>query len=288
MPSRRSVVKGAAWTVPVIAIAAPAPAYAASAPCASTTVTYAPATAAYSRQGDTSATMVFLGALADGTPAIDPVTGRQFEVTLSLTSALTSGPGNIGYGKQFPDQTQEGSVDSGPNLSYYTAEQRGGYTGAIVLHQHREHYDTSETEYRADHSTTTLAFSREVRNATVTISDIDSFVEPNCGRGDYYDAVDVSGVVGSGMEASYDPAYIDGQGTAELPWTSTTNDLPVPETSGAANVDLTFATLSSFELNYWDIQSIPNAGDTEGCTAPVDKDQTVFLTNITFQTVECL
>jgi hypothetical protein len=121
-PTRRTLVKGAAWTVPVISIAAAAPAYASS----TTVIVSGPATSKCSGRsagGSTEFTYIFTfttdGALANATVANLVINGTVFAVdrvvvegslihvvsTSSSDSANAAGTGVLTYTVDGTDRT---------------------------------------------------------------------------------------------------------------------------------------------------------------------------------------
>jgi hypothetical protein len=98
--SRRSVARGAAWSVPIVAIAVAAPAYAASSPTATPTPAAGPSCKCPGSGGNN---FNFKAAIAFTTPGSDDwkisVTSWTFDgdnmATLPADTTLTGGEGNV-------------------------------------------------------------------------------------------------------------------------------------------------------------------------------------------------
>ena len=121
--SRRTVVRGAAWSVPVIAVAAQAPAFAASAPPIIITYVGATKCPGNSAQGNNNSFTYIFEFTADSTPAVGSVSastvtinGVDFNVKdvvevgttiyvitdASTNSADAAGAGSISYTSGMP------------------------------------------------------------------------------------------------------------------------------------------------------------------------------------------
>ena len=247
--SRRSVVRGAAWTVPVVAVAATAPAYAAS-PCdlrtgavldwdgASTTYSYAPdrrtATASFD---------------PDGAGPVPPMT-----MTVSTSYAGGMKPGN----ETSLDQAMfvRSSV-GGLGVSGLTLEQATTSTGP---------------RYRADRGSYTFTFSRPVSNLTFTVTDIDSL------NGDFWDVLEPSPgytVVSTGAQVSSD---FGGPNGSQRFYSSNNNNPQNDTNSDLGNVQLRYAgPISSFTLTYWNAQT----------SFTVDTSQAIWVSDMTFDYKPC-
>ena len=135
-PSRRSVVRGAAWSVPVVAVAATAPAFAAS-PCANRTALLPVSwSSSYSTTRQT-------GSIA-GTPVVNVTAGY---------TATTLGPGSLNAQNLTPSTVGSLTRDS------------------ISLVNNSPTSLTLNAE--GNYQTVTFAFTREVYGLTFAIDDID-------------------------------------------------------------------------------------------------------------------
>lgn len=242
IPSRRSVVRGAAWSVPVVSMAAAVPAYAAS-PCQ----TYYPflldwGTTAYSR---TNARSSSASVTSSGATSLD--------VSFLSTSSTTA---NV------PDPTRNLTVPANTGTGT-TADpvvnNLGGRTGerGVML------YHATSTAGRDNRQEVTITFARAARGLTFWITDIDTITTPA-----YSDRVELIGRNASGAVVTFKQTLdgVLGTGAAGDPWRRTT-DANVSENSAGAQVfvDFTPATtpapatdVKTLTLTYWN-----NTGGTQ-------------------------
>lgn len=247
-PSRRSVVRGAAWSVPVVSMAATAPAYAAS-PC-STLV---------------SQTMTWSTSRLRGNG-----TDRGYGYTRSSSSSanyLTQDPD--GTGLQQPLRVDI-SVSYGGNVQASTDQldvttQNVGATSSrgLTLHQTpRSASQQSSTLLDRNKSVVTFAFSKPVSSLTFTMTDIDS------ASSDFRDAVGIAGATISSV-AITDSAQVTGAGSVSDPFRVIPSNSAVDNfTENGGNVTVTLTDFSTFEIHYWNFQPSGSGGD-----------QKVYLTN---------
>jgi hypothetical protein len=232
--SRRTLVRGAAGSVPVVAVAATAPAFAAS-PC-SDRYTYRLdwGTTPYTRAGARSSSATV--ASSDSSPVT---------VTFASISSTTANQ---------PDATRNLSVPANTGTAT-TADpvvnNLGGRTGerGVML------YHASSTAGRTNRQEVTVTFSRPVRNLSFYVTDIDTITSPA-----YSDRVEVVAVNSSGgnVPFGYTLDGVTGQGTSTSPWLRT-SDSNVSENAGGAQVLVNFTAttpssgtdVKSFTLVYW-------------------------------------
>lgn len=242
-PSRRTVIRAAAWTAPAVSIAVAAPAHAA---CSSTTTNvqgtldWDGSGVSFSRAGDrlsASATYTRSGA--------DPLV---LTVQASYVGAMKVG------------------AESGANTNFDRQAQIGGLTvGGLKLHQSNTlAAPRPQRERRQDHGVYTFTFDRAVKNLSFDITDIDS------ASGDFRDALDLT----SGFSIVSKASGVAGTGTATDPFQADKSNAPADNTTGGAgNVRLTYAgAIQSFSITYWNIANDFTA----------DTDQATFLSDMSF------
>ncbi len=252
-PTRRTLVRGAAWSVPVVALAAAAPAFAAS-PCdplTNRTLDWDGANTTYSRAADRrSATAIYDPDLAGPIPSL----------TMNLTTAYN---GNTRPG------TEAGST---ANSLAIQAQVGGLGVSGMALEQST----TSATgQGRADRGAYTLTFSRPVSNLQFTVTDIDSLA------GDFWDVLEPSAgysVVSRGSNVASD---FNGPGGTQRFYSVNNNTLVDNTTGSGGNVTLRYAgPISSVTLTYWN-------GYNGTFANTVDTDQVVYLSDMTFDYDPC-
>lgn len=232
-PSRRSVVRGVAWSVPVVSVAATAPAFAAS-PCQ---IRYFYrldwGTTSYSRADarNASASVTTTG----GTP-----------VSVSFRS--------VSVGANTPDSTRNLKVP--PNTGTSTTADpvvtslggRPGERGVMLYH-------ASSTAGRGNRQEVTITFGRPVRNLQFWITDIDTISMPA-----YSDRVELVGHNAAGVVVPFSSTNdgVTGAGSEASPWRRT-SDSNVSENAAGAQTSVSFAKASpssatdvkSMRLTYW-------------------------------------
>lgn len=246
-PSRRAVVAGLAWSTPVVAASLAAPAFATSPRCLVTTTATWNNTSRYVRSSSTTGVYTFPD--PDGT---GPLQGMTLTVSTSLGSNTRTG-------------NQGATVDD--NLRVLGGATIGGATSPLVLHQApRDPSKKANDLSGANKSVTTFTFSRQVTSLSFTITDIDST------SNDFWDAVAVeSSTAYTGTKTS--STQVTGSGTVTNPWQAANNNLPVPDSSTAGNVKVTFsAPLTKFAIHYWNRTNLSSP--------TIDGDQRIFISNL--------
>lgn len=214
--TRRTVLRGAAWTAPAVVVAGSAPALAASTdPCEPVPVTVDWQSANYTRNSAYAG--VYTIPLSDGTT-----------LRMNLSSVFTSmSPGGVAGG----------GLSSNDNLRRSQFNIGGTGEPGLVLHQNDKLH-----QRRNGYQTLTATFSRTISSISFAVTDID------WNRTDFRDAVRPSGnltaVPSSGvrLSPSTDPRF-RGYYRKETPGV-TAND------SSASNLQLSGTNLTSFTLEY--------------------------------------
>ena len=262
LPSRRNVVRTAAWTVPVVATSITVPAYAAS--CASTTYDWRldwqdnlPSdgfTTSYSVVKPNGANAVHVGTATIVGPA------GSSPVTVTFRNSV------VGTDRRHPTNlTVENTTDIG-NLG---AQERG-----LLL------WNTNISAGRdANRQVLEVTFNRSVSNLKFTITDIDT------SSGNYRDRVELSGNrtgVATSRPGNGNGTYVVGTGYAgtenndsEGPWRMYTNNLAADDSGDdRGNIAVTYnAPVTGFRLDYW------NQSGTG--------QQAIFLSDFTFTATGC-
>ncbi|MGW9738841.1 hypothetical protein ACUXPL_001872 [Micrococcus sp. 140720015-1] len=254
-PSRRAVVAGLAWSTPVVAASLAAPAFATSPRClVTTTATWN--SARYVRSSSTEGVYTFPD--PDGT---GPLQGMTLTVSTSLGS-------NTRTGNQGPNVINNPTPTVNDNLRALGGATIGGATSPLALHQSPifNSRKTDNTLTDANKSVTTFTFTRQVTSLSFTITDIDS------ASNDFWDAVAVvSPTAYTATKTS--PTQVTGAGTVTNPWQAANNNLPVPDTSTAGNVRVTFsAPLTTFAIHYWNRTNLSSS--------TIDGDQRIFISDL--------
>jgi len=260
MPSRRNVVRTAAWTVPVVAASTAVPAYAAS--CGSTTYRYTLSWRTVPYGTTTSGSGSTL--TKTGTASVPGPTGAS-PVIATFTS------------------TQVG-VDSrtSANLTVQAASYPnvGGTGGTGLLLQHQGisvGRNTSRQVVR-------IQFDRAVTGLRFTITDIDAHNASGSSQSsDFYDRVELTGnrtFTATGRGGGN--VYVIGAGVAgaetnasQGPWRMYNNStLASDNGDDAGNVAVTYAqAVQDITLTYWNARGTGN--------------QAVFLSDFTFDALGC-
>jgi hypothetical protein len=252
-PSRRAVVRTAAWSVPVIAVATTAPAFAAS-PCDARTnqvLDWDAANAGYSRTSDTAAK-------ASLVPATNvPV--------LTVDIAASYG-GNMKPGYEL---TSSGTTN--PSLRLASAIGGLGISGVSLW----QNTTSASPQGYNDIGRYTFTFSREVSNLRFTITDIDY------ASGDFKDALQITGAAytvtsrGAGVIQASDATF--GRYFIANESSGASNNA----TGSAGNLELKFAgPVKTFTISYVNALS---GSFTNG----VDTDQTIYVSDMTFDYKPC-
>ncbi|WP_322920228.1 hypothetical protein [Nocardioides renjunii] len=263
--SRRALVRGAAWSVPVVTMAATAPAFAAS-PC-SDRYTYQLnwGTTPYSRTSfrASSATVSSLDSSA---------------VTVSFASVSYSNDvvNNTTTSNNRPDQTRNLTVPA--NTGTGTTQDpvvtslggRQGERGVMLYH-------AASTPGRGNRQEVTITFSRPVRGLSFYVTDIDTITNPA-----YSDRVEVLARTGTGAIVGFANVKdgVTGNGVNGDPWLRA-GDSNVGENAGGAQVQVNFPTtttgaadVKTVTITYWN-----NSGGTQY--------HRVFLGDLNFTAIGC-
>ncbi len=266
-PSRRSVVRGAAWSVPVISVAATAPAFAAS-PCS----TLLNAATAWETDRYT-----YQWVNRNGRWRYELVDrGYGYWRTDSSTAAyLTQDPDGTG---PLQPLRVDISVSYGSNVraeadQLFVSSQNVGGTSSRGLTLHQSPRDTaqqSDSLVDRNKSVVTFTFDRQVSSLTFTMTDIDS------ATADFRDAIGISGATITSYSIQ-NPAQVQGAGTVANPFRVVPTNSAVDNFSqNGGNVTVTLSNVTSFQIHYWNFEPAGN-GD----------DQKVYLTNFQASYLPC-
>lgn len=264
VPSRRGVLRAAAWTVPAVTVAAATPAFAASSPFAACTVTHALVINA--AQGiptvtdndravvwSTSPVPVVAGGLQDPVSSVETV---AVSIDTSMVTGYFQGTGSNGH-FLVTNLAQTGAAPMAVGTALKFATRQVANTAAA-------------TEMRI-----VLRFSAPVRNLRFTLTDIDDNGTSNSQR----DQVWVESMDGATPAFTFQRAassVVTGSGTASAPWgtSGATGNVGNNETRG--NVLVTTASGLEFEemeLRFKNVASSSSA-----------RSNTINIGNISFET----
>ena len=250
-PSRRTVTRAAAWTVPVVAAATAAPAYAAS--CAPVQITIRNVDYGTLRRVSSKSWTV----------AFDP-DGNGTKPNNVLTVDAT-------YDKDMSVRDDAGTTNGGTNDNFTIQSQVGGLgTYGLVMAQ-RPTLDTPTAPLAAS-GHYKYTFSKPVSRLTFTLTDIDS------ATGDFIDSV----VLTPGFTFSIpSTSLVQGRGTTAEPFRPSSANAPADNTNSAAgNVTITYpGPISTFTIDY------RNAATSFATN--VDQDQVVTIANFAFDYQPC-
>jgi len=189
-------------------------------------------------------------------------TGPLQGMTLTVSTSLGS---NTRTGNQGATVPNNPTVNN--NLRARAGTTIGGATSPLGLHQSPiDNSKKTDTLTDANKSVTTFTFTRQVTSLSFTITDIDS------ASNDFWDAVAVvSPTAYTATKTS--STQVTGAGTVDNPWQAANNNLPVPDTSTAGNVRVTFsAPLTTFAIHYWN--------RTKLFRSDIDGDQGIFISDL--------
>jgi len=225
---RRTVVKGAAWSLPVIAAAMATPLASASTLCS---VGLSTTTATFARLSSTSAVFTWTNIFGDGK-----------DLTLTLT-AVHNGAFNM-------------AINPANNLVLDNAMHGGEAVPSVRLS-----LDTADLRDIGGGERVTFSFALDdapltVDDLTYKVKDIDGFLAQD-GRGG---AERISVSAGTG---TYDAAWVHGQGTGVDPWrlTTTVPNVEVADSSASGNVNIAATAISAFDLTFVANNSGRSVGD---------------------------
>ena len=213
VPSRRTVLRAAAWTAPAVSVAVAVPAYAACSPASGVTASYLL---------DWGVTPWTKTSATTGVASVASLTAGAQPIRATFSS---SGPNSLKLSDDnltVPAQTNLGGLGSGARglrLDHAAALTVGRNAGQVL----------------------TINFDRQVSGLSFNITDIDSQT-----RG-WWDQVSLSGTR-TGQRAT----GIRGAGTDNDPWRQRQGNSAVGATSAAGNVRVTYtAPVSSIVLKFW-------------------------------------
>lgn len=260
VPSRRSVLRAAAWTAPAVSVAVAVPAFAAtSGPVACADANYEINWASnYTARSGTAVAQLKKAAGA-GTVGAAPL-------TLTVSSQF------------FGSMEAASSGDGTSNLAVSPFNVGGtAMRGLTIMQRAKQGVTTYGNTNRSNHrQEVTLLFNRPVTNLQFKLTDIDS-MDPAWSNGQYQDRVFVSGTPSGGRANQ-----VTGTGRANDPWKpSGVNIQQDPSTGARGNVDVSYANQPAsavYKITYWNDQSGTLA--SRGL-------QGVFLTNLTFTASSC-
>lgn len=259
VPSRRTVLRAAAWTAPAVSVAVAVPAYAAaSSPVACANASYQIRWASHynALSGVAVANLVSAaGAGSVGSAAL----------TMSVTNRF------------FGDMEAGSSGDGTSNLTVSPFNVGGTTMRGLTLMQRAKQGVSRFSGTRSSHGQElTLVFNRPVTNLEFKLTDIDS-MDPAWSNGQYQDRISVSGTP-SGSRAD----QVSGTGRANDPWKPTGSNIQQdPSSGGRGNVDVSYANQPAsavYRITYWN--------DQTGTLASRGL-QGVFLTDLTFTASSC-
>ncbi|MGO2748688.1 MAG: hypothetical protein ACTIA6_01400 [Pseudoclavibacter sp.] len=252
--NRRGVIKGAAWSVPVMAVAVATPAASASA-CAQTyagTVRFAAVGADpvnYVRGAGSSTTA---GSANVVLPAVNGFTTGAVGVTFSSSSIVSAATGGT-YARDA--RNFDGNNTIAPNKFAIVQT----VTGTSVA---------TETPVRGQ--TVDISFSRPVTGLSFRLEGITRAAT-------YNDAVTLTTVTGAALAATATSVgtQVTGNGTAANPWRANVENAASGTITAANSLVVTIpGTISSFRLRYNSWNGTNTAAQAQG----------VFLGNMTFTT----
>ena len=257
MPSRRHVVRTAAWTVPVMAATVAAPAYAAS--CGVTTYAWR------LDWGNENTTDSFTTSY----PAPSTVAGVR-----TGTATITGPVGTSAMTVTFRSTNSGADTRTNNNLrvdaaSYPNVGNTGG-TGLLLQHQ-------GIVAGRANSfQQVDITFGRPVSNLRFTLTDIDSN-NPSGSGNDFYDQVELSGsrTFGATARPGNNGTYVIGSGTQADPWQMYNNDNVATDNNDASgNVAVHYAgSVQAITLIYY--------------TSRGSGNQAIFISDLTFDAFGC-
>jgi hypothetical protein len=257
-PTRRTVVRSAAWSVPVVAASIGTPAFAAS-PCATSypwrldwgnNTTDDAFTTTYSVVKPPGANTVHIGtAVVTGPPGTSPV-------TVTFKNSVVGADRRTATNLEVENTTDIGALG---------AQERG-----LLL------WNTDIVAGRdASRQVVEVSFSRVVTDLRFTITDIDSNNQFGSGN-DYRDQVELTGLrTAVATRRGRTGFYVEGAGTPSSPWQMYDDDVPADDSSDdRGNLAITYpGPVSGFQLDYWNA-----AGRGQ---------QAIFLSDLTFDALGC-
>jgi hypothetical protein len=263
VPSRRTLLRAAAWTAPAVSVAVAVPAYAAtSGPVVCADASYEVSWASNYNAQSRAAVARLVSAAGAGTLGSEPL-------TLTLSSQFF---GNMEAGST---TLTEGTYS---NLAVSPRNVGGTAMRGLTIMQRAKQGVTSYGNNRSNHrQEVTLVFNRPVSNLKFTLTDIDSMDPSGRNNGQYQDRIWVTGGP-AGVRAG----GLSGAGTSASPWRPTgTNTEYNPVSGSLGNVDVSYVgkpASAVYKITYWNDQS---------GTLVSRGLQGVFLTNLSFTASSC-
>lgn len=217
--SRRTIVRGAAWTVPVIAAATAAPAFAASCDTAAYRLNWG--TTTYTKNNATAGTARVSGAVGSH-PVVVTFASQMRGSMVAADDNITVDTGTTDIGNL-------GNAEVGLLMSHANPIPAG----------------------RDNRQTLTISFDRDVTGLSFTITDIDS-----AGSGTWYDQVEASGnptFAVTPRPAWQGGTYVVGNGSNGNAWRYRDDNTNLANSgSDRGNVTLTYSgAVRSITLDYW-------------------------------------
>ncbi|MGF9759672.1 hypothetical protein AAII07_31200 [Microvirga sp. 0TCS3.31] len=259
VPSRRTVLRAAAWTAPAVSVAVAVPAFAAtSGPVVCANANYEVKWASHYTARSGMAVANLVSAAGAGTVG-----------SAALTMGVTS--------RFFGEMEAASSGDGTSNLAVSPFTVGGTAMRGLTIMQRAKQGVSRFSGTRSNHGQEiTLLFNRPVTNLKFKLTDIDS-MDPTFGNGQYQDRISVSGTP-SGARAN----QVTGTGRANDPWKPSGTNIQQDPSSGArGNVDVSYANQPAsavYTITYWNDQS--GTLTSRGL-------QGVFLTDLTFTASSC-
>ncbi len=257
-PSRRSVVRGAAWSVPVVSMAATAPAFAAS--CGSTEVAYR-----LDWNGGTTATGLTTWSRSNYTAGSASVGAPSGSGGTALAVGFASSWIREGGGplRDRRDQNLNLTISSEPNV--------GGLGQGKGLYIRHESPISGERTRRQQ---IVVTFGRPVRGLQFSITDIDSTFDQ------YWDRVELTALTPTGTSAAFTPtlsANMSGTGAgSSTAFRQNSSDRTFDADEGGGNVKIAFdssVSVSSMTIQFW--------------SATAGGQQAIYLSDFTFSAKAC-
>ncbi|MGN0064281.1 MAG: hypothetical protein ACI379_08555 [Nocardioides sp.] len=268
VPSRRAVVRSAAWAVPAVAAVSAAPAFAATQVCTKYPVSLA-LTSGSSQYNSARTTWE-----QTYTPAGASAAAIKISAAFTAPTVVSSEPNQMRTLSSFSDGNNRTftTVTTGrePGVS--------GTTTGLNLAQRRgggEHDTNNPTRHTG---VWTFTFTRPVTNLRFTLSDIDN------ASGDFADRLYV--LAGSGATASMVARGTNVRagrlGTSADTYLDSTSNSGIDLTSTAGSAVYQFSgSTSSFSINYWN--GLENAGSWN-----LNNDQQIVISGISFDYEVCV
>jgi hypothetical protein len=248
-PTRRTVVRSAAWAVPAVAAVSAAPAFAASEVCTTYNVNGFPFYSGTSSVGGTRRSTWSQTHTAPGSSASVLVQGLA-----TMTGSMRLG----------------GSNNNTTNDNFRGYQMVGGVGQGLCLHQART--TNSGNQPRNHRGAYTFTFGQPVTNLSFYLTDIDYMA------GDFADRVELSGAFTYSMPGSNNT--VTGAGTQASPFRSSGTVNENDWNSSRGNVLITYpGEITTFTITYWNaLTSFSN----------VDRDQAIYIGNMSFDYEVCV